>query len=567
MFDLVIRGGTVVDGSGRPAVLADVAIKDGVIAEVGRVGPGRRELDASGALVTPGWVDVHTHYDGQVTWDPLLTPSSWHGVTTVVMGNCGVGFAPAKPDKHDWLIGLMEGVEDIPGAALAEGINWAWETFPQYMDAIEANARAIDFGVQLPHGAIRAYVMGERGAQNEEATAEDVAAMAQVVEEGLLAGALGFSTSRTLMHRSIDGIPVPGTFADRLELFGIGEALKKTGRGVFQLAAQHEDVPDELEWMDELARYTGRPVSFNLSQIDPDPQLWRRGLERLERADRRVVAQVAGRGIGIIMCWEGTAHPFLNRAAYLPFHELSPAERRAQLERPEVRQAIIESPMMELDELGNFVTRSWHKMFVAEPGQTMSYEPGAEHSVAAIAARTGRSCEEIAYDALMELDGRGTLYFPLFNYAEGSLAPQYELLSHPRTRLGLSDGGAHCGAICDGGMATFMLTHWTRDRARGPRLGLERVVAMQTHETAQLFGLGDRGLLKPGYKADVNLIDYANLRLENPKMAYDLPLGGRRLVQRAHGYVATVVSGEVIMEHGESTGALPGRLLRGARSL
>jgi len=566
MHDVVIRGGTVVDGSGAAAKVADVAINEGVITEVGRVGAGRQEHDADGALVTPGWVDVHTHYDGQVTWDPYLTPSSWHGVTSVVMGNCGVGFAPAKPDKHDWLIGLMEGVEDIPGAALAEGINWGWETFPEYMNAIEAERRAIDFGVQIPHGAVRAYVMGERGANNGEASADDVAQMALLVEESLEAGALGFTTSRTLLHRSIDGVPVPGTFADRLELFGIGEALKKTQKGVFQLAAQHEDVPEELEWMDDLARYTGRPVSFNLSQIDQDPQLWRRGLERLERADSRVVAQVAGRGIGIIMCWEGTAHPFLNRAAYLPLHELSPEARRTELRRPEVRQAIIDSPMMPLDDLGNFVTRSWQKMFVAEAGATMSYEPGSERSVAAIAKRSGRSCEEVAYDALMELEGRGTLYFPLFNYAEGSLAPQHELLGHPRTRLGLSDGGAHCGAICDGGMATFMLTHWARDRSRGPRFGLEQIVAMQTRETAELFGLNDRGLLAPGFKGDVNIIDYEGLRLENPQMAYDLPLGGRRLVQRAHGYLATIVSGQMIMANGEPTGVLPGRLLRGARA-
>ena len=565
MHDLIIRGGSLVDGSGRPARTADVAIDGDRITEVGRVGAGRREINADGLLVTPGWVDVHTHYDGQVTWDPYLTPSSWHGVTTVVMGNCGVGFAPVHPDKRDWLIGLMEGVEDIPGAALSEGIDWNWESFPEYMNAIEQHPHAIDFGVQVPHGAVRAYVMGDRGAHNEEATASDVAAMASIVEQGLRAGALGFSTSRTLLHKSIDGVPVPGTFADRNELFGIGTALRNTGMGIFQIAAQHEDVPTELDWIDELAAWTGCPVSFNLSQIDPAPDLWREGLERLERCDSRVVAQVAGRGIGIILCWEGTGHPFLNRLAYLPYHQLSPDERLTELRKPEVRQRIIEDSPIDLGDLGNHVTQSWQKMFVREPGESLCYEPEPSQSVAAIAQATGRRPEEVAYDALMDLEGRGFLYFPLFNYAHNSLEPQHELLTHPRTRLGLSDGGAHCGAICDGGMATFMLTHWTRDRKRGPRMPLEKVVAMQTHETAALFGLGDRGLVRPGMQADLNLIDYDGLKLENPTMAYDLPAGGRRLIQRAQGYVATIASGQTILEHGEPTGALPGRLLRGRR--
>jgi N-acyl-D-amino-acid deacylase len=565
MHDLIIRGGTLVDGSGAPPRQADIAIDGDTITAVGTVGQGRRTLQADGLLVTPGWVDVHTHYDGQVTWDPYLSPSSWHGVTSVVMGSCGVGFAPVAPDKKDWLIGLMEGVEDIPGAALAEGISWGWESFPEYMDVIESSPHIIDFAVQVPHGAVRAYVMGERGVNNAEATAEDIATMSAIVEEALEAGALGFSTSRTLLHKSIDGIPVPGTFASREELFGIAEALRKTGKGVFQVAAQHEEVPTELDWMDEIARLTGRPVTFNLSQIDTDPELWRRGLERLERAHPGVVAQVAGRGIGIILCWEGTGHPFLNRAAYLPLHGLSPEARLVELRKPAVRQRIIEDTPMDLDALGNFVTRAWHKMFVIPPDTTMSYEPEAAHSVAAIAAATGQTPEAVAYDALMDLEGRGSLYFPLFNYAEGSLDPTHTLLNHPRTCLGLSDGGAHCGAICDGGTATFMLTHWARDRSRGPRIPLEQIVAMQTRQTAELFGLNDRGLIVPGLKADINLIDYQALSLKNPRMAYDLPCGGRRLVQRASGYVATIASGEVIMEHGEPTGAMPGQLLRGAR--
>jgi N-acyl-D-amino-acid deacylase len=565
MHDLVIRSGRLIDGSGSSARTADIAIDGDRITAVGKVGAGRRELSADGLLVTPGWVDMHTHYDGQVTWDPYLTPSSWHGVTTVVMGNCGVGFAPVSPDRHDWLIQLMEGVEDIPGAALSEGITWGWESFPEYMDVIASTPHAIDFGVQVPHSAVRTYVMGERGASNEEASEADITAMAALVEEGLRAGALGFSTSRTLMHRSAEGIPMPGTFAKENELFGIGEALKRAGTGVFQLAAQHENVPEELEWMDALAKRTGRRVAFNLSQIDPDPTLWERGLARLEQADSRVTAQVAGRGIGIILCWEGTGHPFYNRAAYLQLHDLPPEERLIELRKPEVRQRIINDTPMDIGELGNFVTQSWHKMFVSSGETQLAYEPEADRSVAAVAKASGLSVEEVAYDALMEREGRGVLYFPIFNYADGSLAPQHTLLTHPRTRLGLSDGGAHCGAVCDGGMATFMLTHWARDRSRGPKIPLERIVAMQTSETAAFYGLGDRGLIAPGMKADINLIDYEGLSLRMPKMVYDLPAGGRRLIQKADGYVATICSGRVISEHGTPTGELPGVLLRGTR--
>ena len=510
---------------------------------------------------------MHTHYDGQATWDPYLTPSGWHGVTTAVMGSCGVGFAPAPPDRHEWLIELMEGVEDIPGAALAEGLEWDWETFPEYLDALERTPRALDLGAQVPHGAVRAYVMGERGAANEEATAEDVDAMAQIVADGLRAGALGFSTSRTLLHKAMDGRPVPGTFADHRELFGIGRALQKVGHGIFQLATDHHRVPEEMAWMRELAARTGRPVSFNLSQIDQSPDLYREGMRLLEQAHDDglpVLAQVAGRAIGILFCWNGTAHPFANRLPYLQHHQKPREERMAALRRPEVRDAIIHSEPMAIGEFEDFVLGSWHKMFPVGD-QPVDYEPPPSASVAAIAGSRGCRPEEIVYDALMAGDGEGFVYFPLFNYAHGSLEPQHDLLTHPRTRLGLSDGGAHCGAVCDGGMATFMLTHWTRDRRRGGRLPLERVVAMQTRETAELFDLNDRGLLAPGFKADVNVIDYDGLALSAPKLLYDLPAGGRRLTQRASGYRATICSGAVIRERDEFTGELPGRLIRGPR--
>ncbi len=564
MHDLVIRGGTIVDGTGAARFTGDVGIDNDTITAVGRVGRGQREIDASGLLVTPGFVDIHTHYDAQVTWDPMLTPSSWHGVTTVVMGNCGVGFAPVAPERHDWLIGLMEGVEDIPGAAMHEGIQWGWESFSEYMDAIEKSPHAIDFGAQIPHGALRAYVMGDRGAANENATADDIAAMYQQVREALEVGALGFSTSRTMLHKAADGRPVPGTYAARDELFGIGRALRDTGRGVFQLATDHHRVPEELEWMRMLALETGRPVMFNLSQIDQAPELWRVGLQRLEAAaadGAEIYAQVAGRAIGIVMSWHLTAHPFAARPSFLAIADKSPEEKAVAIADPEFKRRVLSEASVGLGEFETFVTTSWDKMYPLQHG--VDYEPDASASVAAIAAHSGRQPDEVAFDYLSGAGTHGMLYFPLFNYADNNLDVLHELHQHPNTRMGLSDAGAHCGAICDGGMPTFMLTHWTRDRTRGPRLSVEHIVKRQTSETARSFGLLDRGLLKPGLKADVNLIDYDKLNFAAPEVVYDLPAGGRRLIQRAQGYAATVVSGQVITENGTPTGALPGKLLRG----
>lgn len=568
MHDLVIRGGTLVDGSGAPARAADVAVEGNTIVAVGAVGAGRREIDARGLLVTPGFVDVHTHYDAQVTWDPYLTPSGWHGCTTVVFGNCGVGFAPAKPDRREWLIGLMEGVEDIPGSALTEGIQWEWETFPEYLDAIERKPRALDVAAQVPHGALRAYVMGERGAANEEATAEDIAEMARLVGEGLRAGALGFTTSRTMLHKSIDGVPVPGTFASRDELFGLGMELKKAGFGVFHVAGEHVRMAEEFPWMRELAQATGRTVSFAISQTDMAPQLWRDLVGMLDEARAAgipIYGQVAGRSIGILMCWDGTAHPFAGHPTWARLAPLPPAERLARLKDPAVRAQILGETPVDLGPFGNMITRSFNKMYAF--GTRIDYEPAREDSIAAVSARTGRAPLEIAYDALMESDGSGMIYFPLFNYADNDLELLNRLHRHPQTRMGLSDGGAHCGAICDGGMPTFMLTHWTRDRTRGEKIPLEHIVRRQTRETAEYYGLLDRGLVAPGYKADLNVIDYANLRFEQPRMAWDLPANARRLVQKASGYVATICSGVVVSENGEFTGALPGKLVRGPRML
>jgi N-acyl-D-aspartate/D-glutamate deacylase len=568
MYDLVIENGKLVDGTGAPARITSVAIKDGKIAAIGDgLGPARRVIDATGKLVTPGFVDMHTHFDAQVTWDPYLTPSSWHGVTTVVMGNCGVGFAPAAPDKHDWIISLMEGVEDIPGAAMHEGIQWGWETFPEYLDALEKAPRAIDFGAQVPHGPLRAYVMGERGAKNDEATPDDIEKMAAIVKDGLKAGALGFSTSRTLLHKSTDGEFVPGTFASRDELFGIAKVLKEVGHGVFQCASEHTQMPKEFQWMRVVAAEYGRPVIFTLSQTDMKPDLWKEMVGLLEEAathDIPIFAQSAGRAIGVMMCWRGTAHPFATYPSWQAIKDLPWPEIKAKLSDPEFKAKMLAETPLDMGFFASFVTRSFDKMYLMQGG--IEYEPEPSQSIAALAKASGRRPQEIAYDALMEQDAEAMLYFPLFNYANKNLDHLHTLHSHPRVKMGLSDAGAHCGAVCDGGMPTFMLTHWTRDRKRGPKLELEHVIKRQTQETAEMYGLMDRGVVAVGYKADLNVIDYENLRFETPKMVFDLPAEGRRLVQDASGYVATIVSGEIIVENGKPTGVLPGKLVRGPQA-
>ncbi|MEN8182938.1 MAG: amidohydrolase family protein [Myxococcota bacterium] len=567
MHDLVIRGGTLIDGSGAPARTGDLAIDGTTIREVGgKAGPARREIDADGLLVTPGWVDIHTHYDGQVTWDPYLTPSSWHGVTTLVMGNCGVGFAPAMPDRHDWLIGLMEGVEDIPGTALAEGISWEWESFPEYLDAVERMERVLDVGTQVPHGAVRAYVMGERGARNEKPTPEDIEAMAAIVREGIAAGALGFSTSRTLLHRAVDGEPVPGTFAGEDELLGIGRVLGELGQGVFEMASDLAPEGQELEWMEKLSAMTGQPVSYALLQNDMDPAQWRRVLELTDQAIARganIRPQVSGRPTGLLLGLESSFQPFAYHPTYKTLAALPLAERVARLRDPEVRRRILAEKAQTDLPIVAFITQAFHKIFPL--GDPPDYEPAPEKSVAAIAKREGRSPEEVTYDLLLGREGHELLYFPLLNYAQFDFEPIREMLLHPQTVLGLSDGGAHCGIICDASMPTFMLTHWARDRKRGERLPLPWVVANQTRRTAELYGLGDRGLLAPGMQADVNVIDFEGLGIESPRMVFDLPAEGRRLIQAARGYRATVASGQVTFLDGEATGSLPGRLLRGAR--
>ncbi|HSS09183.1 MAG TPA: amidohydrolase family protein [Acidimicrobiales bacterium] len=574
MHDLVIRGGTVVDGTGRTPRPADVAIDDGRITAVGTLPApeGREVIDATDRIVTPGFVDVHTHYDGQITWDPLLTPSCWHGVTTVVMGNCGVGFAPARPDRRNWLIGLMEGVEDIPGAALSAGIRWAWESFPEFLDTLQSLPKAIDIGTQVPHGSIRAYVMGERGARNEPATPDDIDAMAALVKEGIEAGALGFSTSRTIAHRAIDGEPVPGTFAATDELFGIGAALAEAGAGVFELApagVMGEDLaaPDrEMAWMRALADKTGRPVTYALLQHDLAPDDWKRLLDLAgDAADDGVPLrpQVAGRPLGLLIGLQ-TFHPLSRRKAYAELAHLPLDALVDELRKPDVRRAILdEQPEQRGSGPNAYIHLGLDRMFPL--GNPPDYEPAAEQSVAALAERAGRDGWEFFYDLLLERDGRELIMRPLLGYSDFTHEPIREMLLHPASALGLGDGGAHVGAICDASTPTYMLTHWVRDRSRGPRLPLEWVVRKMTADTATLYGLGDRGVLAEGKKADVNVIDLDRLQLDPPEMMYDLPGGARRLLQTAVGYDATIVAGKVVLRDGVDTGSRPGALVRGAR--
>jgi N-acyl-D-amino-acid deacylase len=489
MHDLAIRGGFVVDGTGRPGRIADVAVDDGLITAVvdadsgDRVGDARRNVDATGRLVTPGWVDVHTHYDGQASWDPYLTPSSWHGVTTVVMGNCGVGFAPAAPDRHEWLIELMEGVEDIPGTALTEGLTWDWESFEEYLDALDRRHFVIDVGTQVAHGPVRGYVMGDRGAANEAPTDDDIAAMADIVERGLRAGALGFSTSRTPIHRSKSGELVPGTHADRDELFGIADGLARAGHGVFQFAPDHAHLPiDEWPWMRELARRTGRTISVNLNQPDEAPDLWRQVLALLDEAREDgipIVAQVAGRVVGLLMCLEGSFNPLAFHPAYARVAELPLDERAVALADPALRDAFAIAPAQGGELYQKLVLDRLDRFWAVHDGD-IDYEPPPDASLAATAERTGTRATDLLIDQLAAHDGNGIVLTPFFNYAYGDLSFSYEAHRHPGTRMGLADAGAHCGVVCDGGTPTFMLTHWTRDRSRGPKLPLEHVVRRQT---------------------------------------------------------------------------------------
>lgn len=567
MHDLVIRGGKVVDGSGEVPYFADIAVDAGLISQIGEVpDEGREEIDAAGLIVTPGFVDIHTHYDGQVTWDNRLTPSSQHGVTTVVMGNCGVGFAPCRPEDHDRLIRLMEGVEDIPFPVLATGLPWNWESFPDYLDSLESRAYDIDFAAQLPHAALRVYVMGERGANREDATAEDIAEMAALAREAVEAGALGFSTSRTLNHRTSDGQPTPTLTASEAELSGIAAALKEAGQGVLQFVSDFDDPKKETVMLRRIVEESGRPLSVSLAQSDVAPNGWRAMLRAIDTAAEQGLtmrAQVCGRPVGVLLGLELTLNPFSGHSVYKEIADEPFEDRVRKLRDPAFRARLLETVPESKNPFVTNMLRNFGKMFVLE--DIPDYEPTADKTLAVMAEARGISPYELALDIMLEEDGRRMLYLPFLNYADLNLDPSYEMLKHPGTLPGLGDGGAHVGMICDGSFPTTMITHWTRDRTRGPKFPLEWIIKRQSKDTAEAVGLYDRGLLKIGYRADINVIDYDNLTLYKPGIAYDLPAGGRRLVQVASGYVATIVAGEIISRNGEPTDARPGRLVRGSQ--
>lgn len=555
-FDLVIRGGTVVDGTGAPGQTADVAINDGRIARIGRVDdPGRRSLDADGALVIPGFVDIHSHYDGQATWDERLAPSSWHGVTTTVMGNCGVGFAPCRPAERDRLIELMEGVEDIPGTALHEGIPWEWETFPEYLDHLAGRSFDIDLAAQVPHGAVRLYVMGERGARGEAATADDIVEMARIAREAIDAGALGFTTSRTTNHRTSRGEPTPTLMAEEDELLGI--ALAVAGRGVFEVVSDFTDLEREFATMRRIVSESGCPMSISVAAEDHRAP-WRELRDRISQASADGLAikgQVGARAIGVLFGLQASLTPFSGVAAYREVAPLPLDQRVAALRDPVRRQAILAAMGPDQGLLARF-----DRTF--ELGDPPDYEPEPARSIAARALAEQRDPADLAYDLLLADGGRGFLYYPFHNWVDGSLDDVHEMLGDRHLVPGLADGGAHVGTICDSSYPTTLLAYWARDRS--PGLPLEWVVQRQCRATAETVGLFDRGLLEPGLKADVNVVDHANLRLRPPYMAYDLPAGGKRLLQQAEGYLHTFVNGEEVYADGEPCGPLPGRLVRGS---
>ena len=564
--DLVIRNGVIVDGTGAERFDGDIAVDDGVISAVGTVdGMGAEEIDAGGDLVAPGWVDIHTHYDGQVTWDPEMAPSSWHGATTVVMGNCGVGFAPLRPGEEDFLVELMEAVEDIPGTALHEGIDWRWETFGQYLDALEEMPRTVDVAAQVPHAALRAYVLGE-DAHTDEVTSEQLQEMSDITADAIRQGAIGFSTSRTLLHSSKHGF-IPGTSATPDELLAIGQGIAEAGPSVFQFVSDGLGTePEERRWIRDLATMDGVTVTYSLAQSPRAPEAFVDALDealamRAEGLD--VIPQVPSRPTGMLFGLQSSFHPFMAHPSYRPLWPLSLEERVATLRDPEFRATLLAEEPRTRAVAASHLATNWEGMF--RLGHDCDYEPAPETSVAAVAAREGREPQSVVLDWLLEDDGRALLFSPLGSYVEGNHDAIRTMLEHPASAVGLSDGGAHCGLICDASFPTYLLTHWTRDRTRGARLPLEHVVHKQTRATADVYGLGDRGSLEVGKRADVNVIDLDALRLHVPEMIFDLPAGGRRLIQPVDGYRTTVQSGEVTFVDGAATGARPGRVIRGRR--
>ena len=567
MFDLIIKNGLIYDGKGSEPFKADLAISNEKIVEIGKIeDKGRKVIDAEGKIVTPGFVDIHTHYDGQVTWDPYLRPSTYHGVTTVVMGNCGVGVSPCKPDQRAWLRGLMEGVEDIPGTALHEGIDWEWESFPEYLDALEKKPLAIDVGTQIPHGAVRAYVMGERGINHEEASLEEIDEMKKIVQEAVKAGAYGFSTSRTEKHNDVNGNLTPSITAHKTELVEIAKSLGEINQGVLQGISDFYDFDSEFDIFKTMSKESGRPISITVEQQDARPEWWLQLLDGIQEAQSEGVnmyGQVPPRATGILMGLTATLNPFRFHPSYMEIAELSLEERVKIMNTSDFREKLLKENAVSINPLVDEIVNSYGKMF--RLGEPANYEPDPETSFDSLANLSNMTAEEIAYDAMLEKEGRALIYHPLFNYQTGDLSLVEKMLKHPYTISGLGDAGAHCGAISDASFPTTLVQHWSRDRDRGDKLPLETVIKMQTSETASLLGINDRGVIEEGYKADINVIDYDGLTLHEPEIINDLPAGGRRLVQKASGYDYTIVSGEIAFIKGEATGKLNGRLIRNSQ--
>jgi N-acyl-D-aspartate/D-glutamate deacylase len=570
-LDLVIRGGLLVDGSGADPYEADVGIVGDRIEDVGKIAVrARRELDAHGMAVTPGFVDIHTHYDGQVTWESRVVPSSAHGVTTVVMGNCGVGFAPCRPDQHDLLIRLMEGVEDIPHPVLVDGLPWTWETYPQYLDFLASRRYDMDICGYVPHAPVRVYVMGMRGANREPATREDLRQMAQIVREAVAAGAMGFSTSRTFFHRSSNGKSTPSFEAGEEELMTLAGALRDENSGVMQLITDYESPESTFTLLRRMVRRAGRPLSVSLLEGGYGPMTlrWRDVLDWAAQSSSDglpIKAQVLSRAIGVMLGHELTLNTFYTCPTYLELAHLPFEEKIRELHRPEIRARILaESADPDPTIVLGRLAREFDHMFIL--GDPPDYEQPFDQSIASRAQRAGITAEEMVYDLMLQRDGHNNLYVTLCNYEHGSLESSREMMLHPGAVLGLGDGGAHCGTICDGSYPTFMLTHWVRDRKRGARLPLAQVIKWLSHDTARAVELNDRGIVAQGFKADLNVLDLEGLHLHAPEVIRDLPTGGRRLMQRAQGYAATIVSGQVVYQDGKATGVLPGRLVRGAQA-
>ena len=586
IHDLVIRNGNIVDGSGKKPFLGDIAIDEGKITKVGEViNSGKKEIDANGNLVSPGWVDIHTHYDGQVCWDPYLTPSSWHGVTTVVMGNCGVGFAPVKPGDENFLIQLMEGVEDIPGTALHEGIDWEWETFPEFLDAIEKKEFVMDLGFMIGHGPVRSYVMGYDRCQNQvDASKDEINQMSEIVEKAINAGALGFSTSRTILHRDVHGVYVPGTEASSEEMKELAFAVDRAGEGTLEIVSDWLDQEIEMSWMKEYVEKSD--CGLTVLQTNGDSVKTILFCEEQFLKGKNVRPQFPGRNVGLMFGLESSLHPFIGHPSYKEISHLPLNERLSIMRDPAFKQKILnESPSFREDlqkaakeqksnktkeeikaeaEIGKKLISNYETQFILS--DPPNYEPTREDSIAYIAEQRNQSEEEVIYDELIKDNGKSLIYAcftPYENHKLEFVETFYKLKS---SVAGVSDGGAHCGLICDASMPTTNLSHWARDRSAGNKIPLELIIRKQTKDTAETYGLFDRGEIKTGMIADINIIDFEKLNVSLPKMIFDLPKGGKRLVQESFGYLATIKSGDVVYEKGQATGTLPGQVIRGKQT-